>query len=176
MYDIDIVKLADGRHIFDFVFDPAFFAMFEGSLLENGSGQVRVVLDRTPSMLTLDFHLQGEVELTCDRSLDPYMHKVDEQRSVRMKFGDHREELSDELMLIENNTERINVAQLIYEFLTLAVPMRKLHPRYVQDGEEVPFFFSTAEEEQPEQIETQDTTDPRWSELKKLKNKDNGTS
>ena len=176
MYDIDIVKLADGRHVFDFAFDPAFFALFEGSLIENGSGNVRVVLDRTPGMLTLNFHLHGEIELTCDRSLDLYMHQVDEQRQVRMKFGDHREELSDELMLIENNTERINVGQLIYEFLTLAMPMRKLHPRYRQQGEEEPFFFTTATAEEPEQVQAQDTTDPRWNALKKLKNKDNGTS
>jgi len=51
-----------------------------------------------------------------------------------------------------------------------------LHPRYRHQGGEEPFFFSTATEEEAEQVQAQDTTDPRWNALKKLKNKDNGTS
>jgi len=163
VFDIDIYKLADGIHEFEFKFDSRFFDLFEQSIIEKGAGDVKVSLDKTASMLTLTFELDAKIELICDRSLDSFMYPVVESKKVRLKFGDHWEELNDDLILIPVNTQKIDVAQFVYEFLTLAIPMKKLHPRY-QDEED---FYSP--DVNNEEESSDETIDPRWKELKKLK-------
>lgn len=163
VFDIDIYKLADGIHEFDFDFDSRFFDLFEDSIIEQGAGDIKVILDKTASMITLTFTLDAEIELVCDRSLDSFMYPVQESREVRLKYGDHWEELNDDLILIPVNTQKVDVAQFVYEFLTLAIPMKKLHPRY-QDEEE---FIST--DESISDQSSDEPIDPRWNELKKLK-------
>ena len=144
VFDIDIFKLANGRHSLEFEFDSAFFGLFEDSVIENGKGTVKIDLDRTPTLITLNFHLIGEIELVCDRSLDTFMYPIDETQEVRIKYGDHWEELSEELLLIPTNTQKVDVGQFVYEFVSLAIPMKKLHPRFADDDEEE-FIFSSSE-------------------------------
>jgi uncharacterized metal-binding protein YceD (DUF177 family) len=165
VFDIDIFRLANGEHSFDFDFDSAFFGLFEDSVIENGNGSVKVELNRTPTLITLNFHLIGEIELVCDRSLDTFMHPVNETKEVRIKYGDHWEELSEELYLIPADTQKIDVGQFVYEFISLAIPMKKLHPRF-QDDEGDGFIFSSTEQMQKS---SKSPVDPRWNELKKLK-------
>ena len=164
VFDIDIYKLAEGIHEFEFSFDSRFFDLFEDSILEQGAGEVKVEVNKASSMLTLTFNLDAEIELICDRSLESFMYPVTESKEVRLKFGDHWEELNDDLILIPAHAQKVDVAQFVYEFLTLAIPMKKLHPRY-QDEEELSITNeSEARESSDEPI------DPRWNELKKLKN------
>jgi DUF177 domain-containing protein len=165
VFDIDLFKLADGKHKFEFEFDSAFFGLFEDSVIENGKGTVTIDLDRTPSLITLKFHLVGEIELVCDRSLDKFMYPLDEIKEVRVKYGDHWEELSEELLLIPTNTQKIDIGQFVYEFITLAVPMKKLHSRFHDDDEDEYVFTST----DSIQDSSKSPIDPRWNELKKLK-------
>ena len=164
VFDIDFYKLAEGIHEFDFDFDSRFFDLFEDSIIEQGSGEVKVILNKASSMITLTFNLDAEIELICDRSLEPFMQEVKESKEVRLKFGDHWEELNDDLILIPTNTQKVDVAQFVYEFLTLAIPMKKLHPRYNDDEE-----ILITDEEISEQS-SDEPIDPRWNELKKLKN------
>ena len=163
VFDIDIYKLADGIHEFDFDFKSSFFDLFEDSIIDQGAGSVNVELNKTASMLTLVFKLDAEIELICDRSLDLFMYPVNETNEVRLKYGDHWEELNDDLILIPTNTQKVDVGQFVYEFLTLAVPMKKLHPRF-QNEEDFEYKGSTDSE-----ASSDEAVDPRWNELKKLK-------
>lgn len=163
IFDIDIFKLADGDHRYDFEFESSFFGFFEDSLIDKGQGKVTVDLTKTASMISLSIGIDGEVELICDRSLDTFMYPIKEVNEVRLKYGDHWEELSEDLILIPANTQKVDVGQFVYEFVTLAVPMKKLHPRFENEED----FF---EEGTPLANESSNgTTDPRWNELKKLK-------
>jgi uncharacterized metal-binding protein YceD (DUF177 family) len=49
----------------------------------------------------------------------------------------------------------------------VAMPMKKLHPRYKNESSEDQIIFSSTED-QEEMLDV----DPRWNELKKLKNKE----
>ena len=162
VFDIDFFRLSDGIHSYDFDFKSSFFDLFKDSLIENGSGSIHIDLDKTATMITLSFAIQGEVELVCDRSLDKFMFPINETNEVRLKFGDHWEELSEELILIPTNAQKIDVGQFVYEFITLAIPIKKLHPRF-QDEEDFYYESESTNESLDESI------DPRWNELKKLK-------
>ena len=165
VFDIDIFKLANGKHTMEFDFDTAFFGLFEDSVVEHGEGNVKIDLDRSPSLITLCFHLKGEIQLVCDRSLDTFMYPINETKELRIKYGDHWEELSEELLLIPTNTQKIDVGQFVYEYISLAIPMKKLHPRF-HDDDEGGIMFSSSESEQES---SKTPIDPRWNELKKIK-------
>lgn len=167
IFDIDLFKLTDGKHSFEFDINSSFFSLFEDSVVKNGNGSVKVDLDSNPSLITLNFHLMGEIELVCDRSLDAFMYPIDETYTLRVRYGDHWEELSEELLLIPANTQKIDVGQFVYEFVSLAIPMKKLHPRFEDDADED--FIFTSSENEPET--SNESIDPRWNELKKIKNK-----
>ena len=111
------------------------------------------------------FQISGKVELTCDRSLEKYAHDLTIENSIVFKYGDEEKVVSDDIEIITSNTQTINVGNYLYEFISVSIPMKKLHPRYANEPEENQIIFSSKDEENNREI------DPRWSELKKLKHK-----
>lgn len=173
-YDIHIVGLDNKRYEYDFTSDNSFFAALEQELIKAGNVQTHLVLDKSETMIRLDFHIVGTVEQTCDRSLDEYDESVDTQRSMLLKFGDHNEELSDEIELIERNTSTINIARYIFEFISLSLPMKRLHPRFRDeddqddDDQDVKLIYSSGVETNNDDADDQPDIDPRWAALRKL--------
>lgn len=172
-YDINIVGLESKRYEYDFTSDDAFFAALDQLLIRKGHVQTHVVLDKSETMIRLDFHIVGTVEQICDRSLDEYDERVDTQQMMLLKFGDHNEELSDEIELIERNTATVNVARYIFEFISLSLPMKRLHPRFreedeLDDGSGVKLIYSSGPVTDDGENDDQSTMDPRWAALRKL--------
>jgi uncharacterized metal-binding protein YceD (DUF177 family) len=119
----------------------------------------------------VNIHISGWVELICDRSLDPFKYTIETEGQVIYKFGAEEKEIDDEVIMITRNHQFINLAQNIYEFISVAVPMKKLHPRYNSEEDEADdgLFYTTREENQ-EKDENPAEGDPRWEILRKLKN------
>ena len=171
-YDIHIVGLDNKRYEYDFTSDKSFFAALEQELIPTGSVQTHLVLEKSETMIRLEFHIVGTVEQTCDRSLDEYDEPVDTQQTMLLKFGDHNEELSDEIELIERNTTTINVARYIFEFISLSLPMKRLHPRFrdeedTDDDENGKLIYRSSTETN-DNADDQSDVDPRWAALRKL--------
>jgi uncharacterized protein len=166
-FDIVIAKLELGRHEFSFKINDEFFELFDFSLVDHGDLKVQVDLERKASFISLKFSFDGVVELICDRSLEKYDHKLETTNKVIIKFGQEAQELTDEIEVIPYSTQQINIAQYIYEFITVAIPMKKLHPRYQDEADEDQIIYSSKNDDDEEKSEA----DPRWSELKKLKHK-----
>ena len=171
-YDINIAGLSNKRYEYDFTSGDSFFAALEQDLIQKGNVQTHVLLDKSETMIRLDFHIVGTVEQTCDRSLDPYDEPVDTRQMMLLKFGDHNEELSDEIELIERNTATINVARYIFEFIGLSLPMKRLHPRFRneedEDDEESGKVIYRSDPTNEEADTDSPATDPRWAALRKL--------
>ncbi len=171
-YDIHIVGLDNKRYEYDFTSDKSFFVALEQELIPTGNVQTHVVLEKSETMIRLEFHIVGTVEQTCDRSLDEYDESVDTQQTMLLKFGDHNEELSDEIELIERNTTTINVARYIFEFISLSLPMKRLHPRFrdedeTDDDENGKLIYRSSTETNDD-ADDQSDVDPRWAALRKL--------
>ena len=169
-YDIHIVGLDNKRYEYDFASDDTFFASLDQELIKKGTVQTHLILDKSETMIRLDFHIVGFVEQTCDRSLDEYEEPVDTQQTMLLKFGDHNEELSDEIELIERNTTTVNVARYIFEFISLSVPMKRLHPRFrdEEEGDEEENGKIIYRSDPEENEDDQSGVDPRWAALRKL--------
>jgi uncharacterized metal-binding protein YceD (DUF177 family) len=132
--------------------------------------------------MELTFHTVGSVELTCDRSLEQFDYLLDITDRMIYKYGAEVQEIDENVMMITRDTPSINVAQLIYEFILLSLPLKKIHPDHKNaldeeddnsdggyvylDEEADPNVESFATEEENTPI------DPRWAQLSKLKNKE----
>ena len=86
--------------------------------------------------------------------------------STEMKY----EEITDEIIIIHRDTATLELGQYIYEFIALAIPLKKLHPsfrmRRTEDDSEGKIVYTS---EAAEEKKDEEDIDPRWNILKKLK-------
>ncbi|PWL29021.1 DUF177 domain-containing protein [Roseivirga spongicola] len=173
-YDIHIYKLSNGVHEYQFEIGKEFFEMFDGDLVENGQLNAVVSLNKSDSMIQVDFNIEGSLELECDRSLEKFDFPIHIDQNMIYKYGEEDKELSEDVFVIEKNTQTLNVAGIMYEFIGLEIPMKKLHPKFQEeededDESEGSMIYTSEAEEDIEQKE--EDIDPRWAALKNLKNK-----
>ncbi|GAB3177132.1 YceD family protein [Telluribacter humicola] len=182
-YNIDIYGLEDKRYVYDFESGDAFFEEMQQDVIQHGTFRAQVTLDKSATMVQLQFEINGSVELTCDRTLDPFDEPIDTQGRMILKFGDHDEELTEEIEIINRNTNRINVARYIFDFIVLSLPMKRLHPsiRNEEEGDEEDEFealvYTSHSDNEPDEEEItpddekEGDIDPRWEALRKLRGK-----
>jgi uncharacterized metal-binding protein YceD (DUF177 family) len=182
-FDIEVIKFKEGLHEVDFSIGDAFFQQVEGNdLLEKGNLTARVKIDKGANLIELTFQIVGKVTLVCDRSLETFEHPLDFTEKMIYKFGSEVKEIDESVMMITRDTPSINVAQLIYEFILLALPLKKIHPDYKNELDEEDneleggfvYLDEASTEDSTEETKEESTTavDPRWEKLKKLKNKE----
>ncbi len=167
-FDIEFSGLKTGLYDFDFEVDTSFFDFFKNEDAQDGSLKVHVDMDRQERMLVLDFHIFGTVKVICDRCLDLFDFPVESMQQIIAKFGDEDAEEDENLIVISEKQHKINVAQFIYEFIILALPIQKIHP----DDENGNPTCDPSMLKKLEELQNQGGTDSRWDALKKLKDKD----
>jgi uncharacterized metal-binding protein YceD (DUF177 family) len=148
--------------------------------LEKGNLTAWVKVDKGANLIELTFHIVGKVELVCDRSLETFEHPLDFTEKMIYKFGSEVKEIDESVMMITRDTPSINVAQLIYEFILLALPLKKIHPDYRNELDEEDneleggfvYLDEAFTEDSAEEKESTTPVDPRWEKLGKLKNKE----
>lgn len=166
-YVIDIYRMRNQLHHFQYEIDEAFFGSFEQDLVSSGLLSVKIDLEKNDSFLGLEIGIKGTLELTCDRSLERFQHPIEESRKVIFKYGDEETEVDHDVIMITRETQQIDVGQLIFEFIGLAVPMKKLHPKFMDTDEEFGSWVYRSDEDQEQAPQE---TDPRWNKLNELKN------
>ena len=133
-FDVDIVQ-PDGVLTYDL--DDTFFALFEHSLLDQGKLTTTIQIRKTSTNVQLQFGIVGQVVLTCDRSLEPFDYPIHIEREVNFKLGFENKELDVDLYVIKQHTAIINIAQHLYDFISLAIPMKKIHSQFGTEYAEV---------------------------------------
>jgi len=168
-FDIQIYKLGNKQHEYDFSVNTDFFSKFEGELVESGEVKINLLLDKRENLMELDFEFSGYLDLISDRSLEAFQYPIDISKKLLYKYGEEEQELEEDVMVITKNTQVINVGHFIYETIALQIPLKKLHPDEIEEDEEHNeyVYIDDAEEE----IEEEESIDPRWAALKKLNKK-----
>ena len=172
-YSVNIVGLANKVHHFEFEIGKDFFSEFGTNLLSQGSLKAEVVLDKRETFIGASFHIEGSVQLICDRSLDSFDYPIQTEKNLVFKYGDANEELSDEIIMIHRDSDSLELGQYIFEFIALEIPMKKLHPRFQDeeaedDHSEGKIIYSSKPSPDEDRNDGEDI-DPRWDVLKKLK-------
>src|SRR5699024_479916 len=119
--------------------------------------------------IEVNYQIRGGVELTCDRSLKSFEHAIDTAYSVIFK-ADVQKETEDEKGAIRkfnlsNNT--LSIEKEVRDSVLLRVPIKKIHPDYRDEEGNIKEFEEKSFGKPPEDEEQ--TIDPRWRKLKKIK-------
>jgi uncharacterized metal-binding protein YceD (DUF177 family) len=167
--------LANKSYPYDFEIGDAFFAAFECDLVNKGNQlKAHVELIKSETMIRANLSVNGHVNLTCDRSLDEFDYPLSLQHTVFFKYGAAYEDHSDDVVIIPHTHPELDFGPILYDFVMLEIPVKKLHPRYQnQDySDEDTLFYSTdpdLDTPKPKKEEPEDKTDSRWNILNKLK-------
>ena len=185
-YKIPLQSLGIGSHHFEFKMDKQFFVNMESTDVHDADLTADAEVNYNGDFYTIDFHITGEVILICDRCLDDLHFPIDEVYNIVVKYGDDYNDDSDEVLEIPKSDTNLNVAYMLYDTVTLAIPIKHVHPlgkcnrqmsamlkkHRATNGDE----DSELENELIDEIDNIDaetekqerTTDPRWDALKKL--------
>lgn len=160
-YQIPIQGLKVGSHQYKFHIKKDFFEHFEYNELFDADISVVVTLDKKERLSELEVALDGTVNLSCDRCLEDLQIDILSINKMIIKMSDRFEEISEELIQIDEKQNVFDIAQYIYEYVVLAIPSKNTHDE--QDCStkmlEVLDELSAVNEE---------LTDPRWDQLKDL--------
>jgi len=167
-YSIPYSGLKLGKHQFEFEINDSFFDEFEYSLVKKAQLKCTVELEKQETMLILNFHITGHLELNCDRCLAQYPQPVDIREQQIAKFSDEEIDEDEEIITLGKNDHEINVAGLLYEYINVAVPFVSVcndegNTLYCDKEMLDSLNKLTVNNEQDEKA------DPRWDALKKIK-------
>ncbi len=167
-YRIVYQGLKEGLHEFDFDVDNLFFEKLEYSEIKKGSLNAHVVLIKKSTFLELDFQINGNVELVCDRCLDEYLQEIDYNGKLFVKFSETEGDLAEDVICLSQSDYELDISHYIYESINLSIPLKRVHPDD-KNGK------STCNPEMIKKLKnfkidepTDDTIDPRWDDLRKL--------
>lgn len=167
-YSIPFTGLKLGKHEFDYAVTDAFFDEFEYSLVKKADLQCHVELDKQETMLILNFHIKGTVDLTCDRCLASYPQPVDIHEQQIAKFSEEEIDEDQEIITLSKKDHEISIAELVYEYITVAVPFiatcNNVGNTPYCDKEMLDRLNNLAGSDDESK-----GTDPRWDALKNIK-------
>jgi len=168
-YSIPYTGLKIGHHEFNYEVGGSFFKEFEYSLVKNGALKVDVFLEKQETLMVLDFHIWGTIQVNCDKCLSDFPYTIDTKDRLIAKFTDS-DELSDteEVVTLGKKDIAIDVSSFIYEIINLAAP-------YVNVCED-PGKTNACDQETLAKLEElsvseedSDDKDPRWDILKSIR-------
>lgn len=136
-FEIAFVGLKSGEHEFTYDLDDRFFAAFSKPDFTDSRIHVRLRLDKKSNFFLLNFEITGEVTVACDRCGDPFVLPVWDEFDMVVKLVEDPQALEPDedpnVAYIGRHESILDVAEWVYEFALLSVPMQRIHPRR-EDG------------------------------------------
>ncbi len=185
-FKLPLKSLSQGEHLFDYHLDKQFFTNMESTDIHGANLDVKLTVKYKGDIYDLNFSINGEIVLLCDRCLDDLHYPIDATYHIMVKYGDKYNDDSDELLEIPDSDNYLNVAYMIYDTVALAIPIKHVHPagqcnramsailnkhRAHTSDEDSELVNELIDEMESSDIMTSDEvpTDPRWAALKDLK-------
>lgn len=168
-YMISFSGLKDGVHSFDFEINDKFFEAFENTRFQQSELKLKVEMDKQETMFQFHFSIIGNMKIECDRCLELYTQEVLVDEMLIVKFGRETYEEAENILVLNEKEYEIKLAQYIYEFISLSLPMRLIHPEDENGEPGCHPDFLDSYNEQDDAEEEEDPIDPRWEALKNLK-------
>ena len=187
-FKLQLKSLSQGTHEFEYHLDKQLFVNMESADVRDADVNVGLVVTYANDVYDLSFSVNGTVTVPCDRCLDDLVIDIDTHYGTKVKYGDDYREDADDLIEIPESDSYLNVAYMIYDTVSLAIPIKHVHPmgkcnramssllkkhraRTPDDPD------AELEEELMDEMDSmpddtsssqQQSTDPRWDKLKEL--------
>lgn len=191
-YKLPLKSLPEGKHEFHYVLGKEFFKNMESADIRDASVAVDLTVNHRNGVYDLSFVCTGTVTVACDRCLDDLEIPIETDYHVTVKYGDTYRDDSDEFIEIPESDSYLNVAYMMYDTISLAVPIKHVHPlgkcnramssllkkhrTRLENDEDADLEEELIEEMESGQLPAEDPaaskTDPRWDALKNLSAED----
>lgn len=185
VYNIVLKDLQSKTSVFEYKLDNAFFEKIDDPEIRRGKVNAVVTVSKVGGAFELDFEVEGSVQVPCNRCLDDMEQPVSHKSKLTVKFGKEFAEDKNNVVIVPETEGEINIAWFLFEFIALSVPikhvhapgkcnkgmMTKLRKHSVKDSDDGDFEFEAEDlpESDMESDAADESIDPRWDELRKLK-------
>ncbi len=171
-FEIAFVGLKPGVHEYNYIIGDKFFEAFQQQDFRNCNGHVKLLLERKNGFMMLRFEIGGTLEVTCDRCNNNLPLDLWDEFAITIKMVEEPDQMNDQeddpdVYYISRGESHIDVANWIYEFINLSIPMQKACDFEKMDG---PYCNKTAQD----LLKKMDTKEmpkenPIWKGLEKFK-------
>ncbi len=151
---IPLNGLPHGRTELSGAADKEFFGNYGNTDILDADISVSVAVEKSGHHTDVDCDIEGSVTVECDRCLEPLAVPVRACARLEVKYGreagnsDDEEDMSDkETVLLPETDADLDLSQVIYDYVCLALPLQRFHPdgecnpeavKYLQEGINVP--------------------------------------
>lgn len=147
-----------------------FFKHFEKSPIQKAEIEVKVDLEKKPSLMIFYFDIQGKICCQCDRCLEEIMLPVaaEFQLMVKTAHSLEQEEVDgdDEIVFISAEDSHFDLSSYVYEFACLSLPIKKVYS--CEEEKPPPCNFKILDKLKVDEMEDQPPTeDSIWEQIKK---------
>lgn len=172
IFDIAFVGLKEGLHRFSYDIDDQFFVNYAAPDFTGAQLHVELEFDKSSTFFLLKFEITGSVTAICDRCGDPLQLNIWDEFKLAVKLVEDPAAVpaddDPDVAYISKSESLINVADWIYEFSLLSVPMQRVHSAD-STGQ------STCNKEVLRilgemQVKSETEINPIWKDLDKFKN------
>ncbi len=169
-YVIQFASLSLGEHEYQFKIGDKFFENLDYSEIKQGDITIDVTLLKQSTMMILQSKIHGTVKVSCDVCAGELDLPIAGSYKLIVKVGGHDSgDEDDDIITIAANEHQLDLRQYFYEYITLLVPIKRVHP----DDENGNPTCDTATLNKLRNYmvdrEEEDPIDPRWNDLKNIK-------
>lgn len=130
-FEIPFVGLTPGVHEFEYEIKDKFFTDFKQEEFSNCDATVKLILEKNTSFLMLKFEIGGSVEVNCDRCGNTLPMELWDEFKMVVKLVEHPDQMNAEeedpdVYYISRTESHLHIAEWIYEFITLSLPMQRM--------------------------------------------------
>lgn len=123
-----LASIGSGQYEQDFECDTQFFKNMENADIISSDVKVHLDVEKKHDAFDCTFTFKGQVQIPCDRCLDPMDHDVDTVYHIIVKYGDSYNDESDDVLIIPDSDRYLNVAYMLADSILLTIPIRHVHP------------------------------------------------
>jgi len=130
-FEIAFVGLKPGVHTFEYNINNSFFANYGEPDFTNCAAKIKLQLEKNSGFMMLKFDIDGQAEVNCDRCGNPLPLQLWDEFKVIVKMVEepdlmNEQEEDPDVYYISRTESHLDVADWIYEFISLSIPMQKM--------------------------------------------------
>ena len=130
-FDIAFVGLKPGIHEYNYDIDDKFFVAYQEQDFRNCTAHIKLTLEKNSSFMLLKFEIGGKLEVTCDRCGNNLPLELWDDFNIVVKMVEdpelmNKQEEDPDVYYISKGESHLHVADWIYEFINLSIPMQRM--------------------------------------------------
>lgn len=132
-FEIAFVGLKPGTHYYEYRVDDKFFSNYGNQDFTHCNAAIKLELDKKSGFMFLKFDIDGIADVSCDRCGNPLPLRLWEEFKLMVKLVDNPDEMNEQeedpdVYYISRSENHLHLADWIYEFINLSIPMQKMCP------------------------------------------------